>query len=265
MFNNLTPIVKNLLLINIGVFVVVSMLLGLESAVDTFGLRYINSREFQPWQFITHMFMHGGWPHLFSNMIGLFFFGPMLERAFGPQKFLIYYFVCGLGAAFIYMGFVWYELRELNNAVELYLLNPDPASFSSFMNEYGRGIIRRDVLFNILDDFRENPDNPMIIRQTKEMATAIYNHRIDIPMVGASGAIFGILMGFALLFPNTELFLLFFPFPIKAKYMVLFYGLYTLYAGIQRTPGDNVAHFAHLGGMIFAFILIRYWRYSRYN
>jgi membrane associated rhomboid family serine protease len=261
---NITPVVKNLLLINIGLFILVSFLMGDRVAVDYLGLRYIGSPEFRPWQVVTHMFMHGSFRHLFGNMIGLFFFGPMLEKVFGPQKFLLFYFICGVGASLIYMGFVWFELRELADAVESYLQNPDPNAFGIFINEYGGGIDRRAIL-SLLDSFRENPDNPALIRQSKEIVNGIYNFRMNIPMVGASGAIFGILMGFALLFPNTELFLLFFPFPIKAKYLILLYGVYTLYSGIQRTPGDNVAHFAHLGGMIFAFILIKYWRYSRYN
>ena len=101
--------------------------------------------------------------------------------------------------------------------------------------------------------------------KAKELLLALYEREANIPLVGASGAIFGILMAFALLFPNTELFLLFFPFPIKAKYFVLFYGLYEVYALVQRTPGDNVAHLAHLGGMLFAFILVKMWQKDRNN
>ncbi|WMJ75568.1 rhomboid family intramembrane serine protease [Cytophagaceae bacterium ABcell3] len=260
---NLTPIVKNLLLINIGVFILASMLIG-DDAIFILGLKYFESPAFQPWQFLTHMFMHAGFGHLFGNMIGLFFFGPMLERTFGSQRFLVYYLICGLGASLIYMGFVWYEIGGLQDMVQTFLIDPDPALFQSIVNEYVTGTARIEYM-NLADDFRNNPDNTALIQETKRVVNRIYNSRINIPMVGASGAVFGILMGFALIFPNTELFLLFFPFPIKAKYLVFFYGLYTLYAGIQRTPGDNIAHFAHLGGMIFAFILIKYWGYRRYN
>lgn len=263
MFNNLTPIVKNLLLINVGVFLLATMLLG-ENAVGILGLRFFDSPQFQPWQLITHMFMHGGFMHLLGNMFGLFFFGPMLESVFGSQRFLAFYLICGFGAALIYMGFAWFEIGGMRDAVESYRINPDPAAFESFLKEFGSEYLRPEM-WNLIDDFRENPDNPRLISQTKEVVNQIYNRRINVPMVGASGAIFGILMGFAMLFPNTEIMLLLFPVPIKAKFLVLAYGAYTLYAGIQRTPGDNVAHFAHLGGMIFAFLLIRYWGYRRFN
>jgi membrane associated rhomboid family serine protease len=119
--------------------------------------------------------------------------------------------------------------------------------------------------YNFIENFGDNPNSSSYINESKRRVNYLYEREANIPLVGASGAIFGILMAFALLFPNTEIFLLFFPFPIKAKYFVLFYGLYEVYALVERAPGDNVAHLAHLGGMLFAFVLVKVWQKDRNN
>jgi membrane associated rhomboid family serine protease len=138
-------------------------------------------------------------------------------------------------------------------------VNPSPEKLHSFLEEHYEGQYNQQAII----EYKRNPDNPEIIAATKQGLKNIYESIINTPMVGASGAVFGLLLAFGMLFPNTELFLLFFPFPIKAKYFVLFYGAYELYAGVQRVPGDNVAHYAHLGGMLFAFILIKVWQRNR--
>jgi membrane associated rhomboid family serine protease len=220
---NLTPMVRNLLFINIGVFLI--MVITKVNLNAIFGLRYFESPNFHFYQIVTHMFMHADSGHLFSNMFGLFMFGPMLEKVWGQNRFLLFYMVCGLGAAFLYSCINYYEIHQLILQANKLILssNPEQHAYGERMLDY-------------------------------------IHHLMDIPMVGASGAIFGVLLAFGMLFPNTEMLLLFFPIPIKAKYFVILYGLYELYAGIQKTPGDNVAHFAHIGGMIFAFILIKYWQ-----
>lgn len=256
MFQNLTPTVKTLLLINLGVFLV-GMLLKV-NFIELFGLRFFLAESFAPYQLITHMFVHSGFGHLFSNMFALFIFGPILERYWGSQRFLIFYLITGLGASMLYSGINFIELNSIQQAKIAYENAPDPDSFNHFVNKHGA--IYYSQLYDFINAYSSNPEDPGFIRQSKAYANQIYDFFANIPMVGASGAIFGILMAFGLLFPNTELFLLFFPVPIKAKYFVLFYGAYELYAGIQRAAGDNVAHFAHLGGMLFAYILIRYWR-----
>jgi membrane associated rhomboid family serine protease len=119
-------------------------------------------------------------------------------------------------------------------------------------------------LDNLIERYAENPDNPQYREESKEVVRMIYTRIANIPMVGASGAVFGILMAFGLLFPNTVLMLLFPPIPIKAKYFVLLYGMYELYATIINSAGDNVAHYAHLGGMLIAFVLVRNWRKKGY-
>ncbi len=259
MFGTLTPTVKNLILINVIIFLLQYVLSF--DFVAIFGLRYLHAETFRPYQFLTHIFIHGGFLHLFSNMFALFIFGPLLERFWGSRRFLFFYLVTGLGAGALYSAVNYYEVSALENQVESYIANPTPQQFDTFVLENAEFAYQR--LGEFIDQYYENPDAPSYVNESKQYATQLLRTKENIPMVGASGAVFGILMAFGLLFPNTELFLLFFPFPIKAKYFVLFYGLYELYAGFDRVPGDNVAHFAHLGGMLFAYILIKIWGNKR--
>jgi membrane associated rhomboid family serine protease len=184
----------------------------------------------------------------------------LLERFWGAKRFLIFYFFTGIGAGILHSGVTFYETAQLRNATESYIEAPTPTKFVSFISKYASNSYNR--FYDFLNDFEENPNDPTFLDQSKDFVERLYSARANIPTVGASGAIFGILMAFGLLFPNTEIFL-YFLFPIKAKYIVAFYGLYELYAGFGRTPGDSVAHFAHIGGMFFAYILIRYWGSQR--
>lgn len=259
---NLTPVVKILLLINIGIFSL--QFVGLD-IVSLLGLRYPASGAFLPHQFLTYMFTQADPMHLFSNMFGLFMFGPMLERFWGGQRFLIFYLVTGFGASLLYTGINAYQLHQLQQGTEAYLQDPTSSHLLRYFREFAPEGLQ--VYDQFLDTFEDNASDPTLVKNSitivKAVYTVLYKEIVDNPMVGASGAIFGILMAFGLLFPNTELFLLFVPFPIKAKYFVAMYGLYEFFAGIRRVPGDNVAHFAHLGGMLFAFILIQYWGSKR--
>jgi membrane associated rhomboid family serine protease len=260
MFNSLTRVVRNLLIINVLVFLAGNFLqLDLTSI---FGLRNFQAENFKPYQLVTYMFLHGDFNHLFSNMFGLFMFGSMLERLWGPKRFLFFYFFTGIGAGVLYLGINYWEANKLAQAINIYVQHPTPESFVGFINKHtgGSGALQ---LGDFLEKFRANPTDKSLIDETVMAIKGFYQSQINIPMVGASGAIFGILMAFGYLFPNTEMMLLFFPVPIKAKYFVTFYGLYELYAGIQRSQGDNVAHFAHLGGMLFAIILLKYWGTER--
>ena len=259
MFGNLTPVVKNLLIINIVIFAV-QYFLGFDF-ITRFGLRYIFADTFAPYQFFTHLFIHGGFFHLFSNMFGLFIFGPLLERVWGSQRFLVYYFFTGLGASALYMAVDYYEMNQLEAAAEQVIEAPSPDNFSTFVLEHAE--FAYPQLQSFIDRYYDNPNNANLVSQSIANVRQLVSLEENRPLVGASGAIFGILLAFGMLFPNTELFLLFFPFPIKAKYFVLFYGLYELWTGFQRAPGDNVAHFAHLGGMLFGFILIKLWKDKR--
>jgi len=247
--------VRNLLIINVVAFLAFSYF----GSSAPFALYDFRSQMFRPWQFITYMFMHGGFGHLFSNMLSLFILGPMLEYRWGPQRFLLFYLICGVGAGILYTGIRTYEFGQVHRDLTEYVVNPSPEKLHSFLEDHYEGQYNREAII----EYKRNPDNPQIIAATKQGLKNIYESIINTPMVGASGAVFGLLLAFGMLFPNTELFLLFFPFPIKAKYFVLFYGAYELYAGVQRMPGDNVAHYAHLGGMLFAFILLKVWQRNR--
>jgi membrane associated rhomboid family serine protease len=233
--SNTPPVVKNLLIINVVMFLGTIMFARLFN-VDLnriLGLFYFQSPYFGPWQLVTHMFMHGGIAHIFFNMWALWIFGKTLESVWGSQRFLVYYLVTGLGAAFVH-------------SLVLYLqLGPDVAALK---DAYSVEKINPKLLAEIL-----KPGNPYY-----ELGRNLLT-----PTVGASGAVYGVLLAFGMLFPNTPLFIIPIPFPIKAKWLVIGFGALELFLGITRT-GDNIAHFAHLGGMVFGFILVKYWgRFTR--
>ncbi len=207
-------VVKNLLILNVLMYLatIVAENMGVD-LTRKLGLFYIGSDYFRPYQFITHMFMHGSLLHIFSNMFALWMFGMRLENYWGAKRFLFFYFFCGLGAAFIHSTVTYFEIQHLESTVA------DPAYLMMMKN---------------------------------------------MPTVGASGAVFGVLLAFGMIFPNTQLMLLFPPIPIRAKFFVFFYAIFELYAGVSSLQGgSNIAHFAHLGGMLFGYILIKYWNRGR--
>ncbi len=199
-YNLLPEVVKNLLIINILFFAAQNLFaykFGID-IVEKLGLHFMLSSEFRPYQFITYMFLHGGFGHLFFNMFALYMFGTSVENTWGPKRFLTYYIICGIGAAIVhYLIFYFYQ-------------NPTENMF----------------------------DAPVII--------------------GASGAVFGLLLAYGMLFPNQVIYVQFI-IPMKAKYFVALYGALELFSGLGNSASDNVAHFAHLGGMLFGFILIKFW------
>jgi len=154
-------------------------------------------------------------------------------------------------------------MNALENRIEQFAANPDPEDFNRFVSEnkhmYGAGI------YDLIDDFSRNPNNEALIERAHQNMIGVYDVKANIPMVGASGALFGVLIAFGMLFPNTQLFLLFPPMPIKAKYLVLFYGLYTVYNIFVSNPMDNVAHFAHLSGLVIGAVMVLSWRKNRTN
>jgi len=229
---NIPPVVKNLIIINVLMLLATYVLsmrgVDLNSVL---GLHFFLSPEFEPYQLVTHIFMHGGFMHLFFNMFALWMFGRVLESVWGPKRFFIYYFVTGLGAPALHLFVNFLEFQSLVSKMT-------PEQVDMVMRE-GTAIFEQG----------KNYSDPLMGK---------LNLLMNIPTVGASGAVYGVLLGFGMLFPNTQLFLLFPPIPIKAKYFVIGYGLIELYLGLAR-PGSNVAHFAHLGGMLFGFLMIRYW------
>lgn len=236
MWRNLPGVTKNLIIINLLVFVA-SMITASDSfnLIRTFGLYYPASENFEPYQIITSMFTHGGLAHVFFNMFALFMFGSQLERVWGPKKFLFFYFATGIGASALHMGVQAYEIYEITGQLSVDITTSDGYNFQ-FLNFQGEE------------------------SQLQQLIGLNYT-----PTVGASGAIYGLLLGFAMLFPNMELMLIFLPIPIKAKYFVPVLMLFELYLGFNRFSGDNIAHFAHLGGALFGFIIIKIWQYKRTN
>lgn len=239
MFPKVTPLVKNILIINVLMFI--ALMVFKDRWFMIMAGFFPLSENFAPWQPVTSMFMHGGFSHILFNMFGVFIFGSTLERVWGPKRFLIFYMFTGLGAYALHFGIVYFQFYQaqevINSAIE-------------------SGIISADML-NARNDINDYP----------EVLEAIRNYKgyLNSTVVGASGALFGLLFAFGYLFPNTNLYLLFFPFPIKAKYFVIGYGLIELYMAFNNSPGDNVAHFAHLGGMLFGFILLKKWQKDQNN
>ena len=259
---NLTPTVRNLLIANVVVFLAQINFSAFD--LTLFGSLYpLGSPYFHFWQFLTHMFMHGSWGHIFSNMFGLISFGPLLEQRWGGQRFLAFWLMCGIGAGGIYEGVRTYEHHRMEAAAQEFHRLPSGGDFANFYKTYFPGARGYETLATDLDRNPSNADNIASATQAIDAAVDEAQNSPHAGMLGASGALFGILFAFAYLFPNTELFLLFFPFPIKAKYFVFFYGLYELYNGVHQTPGDNVAHFAHIGGLLIGFVILKFWESGR--
>ncbi|GAB5418797.1 MAG: rhomboid family intramembrane serine protease [Crocinitomicaceae bacterium] len=236
-FGNIPDVTKNLLILNVLFFLIKGVLesQGI-NASQVLGMHYPASQYFEPYQIVTHFFMHGDLFHILFNMIGLVVIGSHLERVWGKKRFFIFYFVTAFGAML---------LHNVVQAIEVY--NAVGEFFPEVFIDYA------DEGYPYAFSYDENGNRYVAAWMTKP--GGIY----FTPIVGASGAIYGLLMAFALLFPNTEFRLLFPPIPVKAKWLALFLGGVALYSGFAR-GGDSVAHFAHLGGMLFGFIMIKIWQ-----
>jgi membrane associated rhomboid family serine protease len=254
----ITPTVRVLLIINVAAFLFSWFLEDSQgfSVNKVFGLYQWSSPDFKPYQFVTYMFLHSGFFHLFSNMLGLVVFGAILEQTLSSKKFLILYFVCGLGAGICNSGVTYWEAIKLREATNTFTQNPSPDNFIRFINTEAKQY-RFPELIDFMDGYEKNPLNEQYISEAKKFVEVISLRRANVPTVGASGAIFGLIMAFALIFPNLKMMLLFPPIPIAAKYMCALYVSFELFSLYQRNPYDNVAHFAHLSGMVFALILIK--------
>ncbi len=209
--SSVPPVTKNIILINVLVWIMT--VVNESFMIEHFAMFYPSSPFFKPWQIVTHMFMHGGFWHLFFNMYTLFIFGSVLERVWGTRKFLIFYFVTGLGAVALHTGVQWIEAHQ-------------------YMSQIADGNVAA--------------------------ATSLHALKMT-PTVGASGAIYGLLMGYAMLFPDSVLTLIFPPVSLKAKWFVLIFIAIELVTGVFSI-GGGIAHFAHLGGMLFGWLMIRYWK-----
>lgn len=200
------------------------------------GLFFFSSMQFRPYQLVTHMFMHGGLGHLFFNMFAVFMFGRVLETVWGSKRFFVFYILTGLGAAVSHLGVNYLQAQKL-----IAQIAPEQVEY---IIQNGYSLIQSG----------QNYSNELLGR-----LNIIYN----VPTVGASGAVFGVLIAFAMLFPNTELMFIFIPVPIKAKYIIPGYALLELFFGVANFKGDNIAHFAHLGGAVVGFIIVKIWSANR--
>ncbi|MBL6963292.1 MAG: rhomboid family intramembrane serine protease [Bacteroidetes bacterium] len=250
-FQILPPIVKNLLIINVIFFVATFLAQRFNLDLnDKLGLHYFGSQKFQPFQIITYMFMHGGFGHIFFNMFALWMFGYAIENYMGPKRFLIYYLTTGIGAAILHYGVFYLEIRPLLDPINQYLSDPE-------------NVDKQHRLINVLNPIVSQPIsiNDLNYDLIETFKIDFLNRPV---VVGASGAVFGILLAFGMMFPNSIIYL-YFAIPVKAKYFVIIYGLLELWLGFSNRGGSNIAHFAHIGGMIFGFILLKYWNIKRLN
>ena len=209
--SSLPTVTKNLIIINVILFV--ATLINENFMIGTFALFYPTSPFFHWWQVVTHMFMHGGVWHIFFNMYTLLIFGSVVENYLGPKKFLLFYFICGLGAVALHFGVEYWQMQ-------------------SYMNGAALG-------------------NSTALQQIEAIKYT--------PTVGASGAIYGVLMGYAMLFPESRMTLLFPPVTLSAKWMVVVFAAIELFTGVTGVA-SGIAHFAHLGGMLIGWLMILWWR-----
>ena len=245
MFPQITPVTRNIIILNVIFF------------VATFLLRYANidlspllagyfplSPNFNSWQIITHMFMHGGIMHIVFNMFTLYSFGPVLEQVLGQKKFIILYFAAGLGGFALYNIWNYYEVSQL----------------TSFLNSQAYDIheIYKYADINYSGEMPISSDSEAV----RDSAQKLFNI-LRTPMVGASGAIFGIVAAFSTLFPDAKLMFLFIPYPIKAKYLTPIIIVVSIFLGLRQFSGDNIAHFAHLGGALIGYLFVANWKKNR--
>ncbi len=240
---NMTETVKQLLIINVLFFI---GSLVVPQANEILALHYFENDGFKFWQPISYMFMHGSLMHIFFNMFALISFGSALEHFWGAKKFLFFYFSCGLGAALIHSGVNYYHFHDAQN-----MLLQNGISILDIQTLLNGGSVNINVA-----------DTTLIQKYVNQMGDS-YN----IPAVGASGAIYGLLVAFAFMFPNAELMMMFIPVPIKAKYFVPVIVMLDLFSGVTGFGlfGGNIAHFAHVGGALIGFIMMWYWKKNQFD
>lgn len=269
-FQVLPPVVKNLLIIN-GLFFLATLALQKSFHFDLtklFSLHYVAASDFKPYQFVTYMFMHGGFTHILFNMFALWMFGNQIENVWGGKRFLIYYMVTGIGAGIVYTIWIYFQIRPDMAGINAFLNTHDITALSNFTSSHTFQV--NQYSGQIWIDFQEfqksirvlsmNPSNTEAMQSVVVFLESYKEYYLNQPtVVGASGAVFGILLAFGMMFPNAIIYI-YFAFPLKAKYFVIIYGAFELVEGVWNRPGNNIAHFAHLGGMLFGYVLIQYWR-----
>jgi membrane associated rhomboid family serine protease len=262
-FSWLPPVIKNLLIINI-LFFVAQIAIGRAypglDIVDHLGLRFPGAEDFRIYQVVTYMFLHGDFWHLFFNMFALWMFGKPIEERFGSKRFLTYYFVTGIGAAVFHYGVIYLvDFPSMFKYINVFLNNPDIYALDAVLASNPSGLYNFEQVKQAIGS---QPADPLATQSyITQAAIILQDYKAGMinsfNVIGASGAVFGILLAFGMLFPNTLIYI-YFAIPIKAKYFVMIYGALELFQGI-RGSGSNIAHLAHIGGMVFGFILIKLW------
>lgn len=241
MINQIPPITRNLIIINVVVFAL-TYLLNSEMMYRYLAAFYPFSPFFHSWQIITHMFMHGSFMHILFNMFTLYSFGPVLERILGDRKYLILYFVSGLGAFFLFNLWNFIEVEQIKTSLQ---------SFGFDLNGYMSG---ESVSFQ---------GSAQAVSEQRQLASDLQSI-ITVPMVGASGAIFGVIAAFAVLFPDAEIMIMFIPIPVKVKYVLPVVVIGSVILGVTGNVG-GIAHLAHVGGALVGILLAWYWKKNRFR
>jgi len=260
-FSILPPGVKNLLIINTLVFLatIIFAKTGSYDLTRWLGLHYMSAPDFRVWQFVTYMFMHANFSHLFFNMFALWMFGAAVENTWGTKRFLIYYFITGLGAALVHYLITFLQIHPMMALLNQFLNDPSLETYR-YLAENAKDARFHEMLRNNLMVLQQNPGSLDEIVNITANARDMYLNSFNI--IGASGAVYGVLLAFGMLFPNDYIYL-YFMLPIKAKWFVIIYGVIELATGLSTS--DGVAHFAHLGGMIFGLLVILLWRRNERN
>jgi len=244
--NRISPTVKQLLIINVIFYFGSSMSLNTEFIYSLFSLHFPENPDFKFWQLITHMFMHGGILHLAFNMFALWMFGSAIESIFGSRRFIFFYITCGLGAALAQIGFLYYSFYS----------NLDILTNSGYDSQ---------SVLNLLMEGRYNTSWGNILGADGLLS---FNTSFLATMVGASGAIMGVLVAFGMFFPESKLMLIFFPIPIKAKYFIpgiILLDLFSAITGQAIFSPSNTAYIAHIGGALTGFLIMYYWKKNQFN
>lgn len=266
-FEILPPIIKNLLIINGLFFLAQNTITGPTvsfSFENIFALHAWQSSLFKPWQLVTHMFLHGDFGHILGNMFGLWMFGSVLENLWGSKRFLIFYMVCGLGAALIHLLFLsWEFMPMVKDYTAIFQAHADGSASQAdaMINFIYRHNLRFDNTEALVAYMRANPGNTELMNRMFEEITVFYRNNLDTATIGASGAVFGVLAAFVYLFPNTYLYI-YFLIPVKAKWIGLLYFGYELFNAIRNSAGDHVARWAHVGGAIVGLLIVITWNKS---
>jgi membrane associated rhomboid family serine protease len=264
MFGNVTPAVKQLLILNVAIYV---LSIFMPQNYDTLAMYFFENQKFKIWQPLTHMFMHAQMPnfwHLVLNMFALVSFGCAIEHFWGAKRFVIFYLLCGLGAAAVQMGYNYYEYYTIVSQLQTNI-SPEDLSVILNTNMVDGDMLKREILYNNAKAIFEKYPS---LSQDDFALLFNANRTIMTSCVGASGAIYGLLVAFAFMFPQAELMMLFIPFPVKAKYFVPILILLDLFSGVTGYSlfgGGGIAHFAHVGGALAGFLCMLLWRNKKYN